>query len=415
MKKTVFFLVVMAVFMQLLFVGGLQKTALAQDKRVIELEFYQQKREVVEIFDTLVERFNAQNPDIHVTQTYVPESDKVLVTRIASNDIPDVIGVWPSLPDFKLQVSEGIFEPLQNEQFAQGVVPSILGQITHEDGSFYAIPVSLNMYGVFYNKTKFQEMGLSTPKTYAELIVLSKQIQEAGETPFAFPDKASFTLRHFISMLNGLSMSVQENKKIARHEISYMDASKAKVNAEKLLELRNYGIPDSLGIAYDQSINDFVNQKCLMLTQGIWAIPTLNAAEPDFEFNMFPFPADQESDTKVCTGIDFGIALPVATKDKDAALKFISYIVSPEGAQYYADMDKSPSAIIGVKAAVEEQAALLDLLSKDKAFEWTHNYYGGDAIPEVQRLGQMLVDSQDVDAFLKAMDEMFAETSKSLK
>ncbi len=414
MKKLFFFLLIVVVSTQFVLAGG-SKEAEAQGDKVIEIEFYQQKREVVEIFDVLVERFNAANPGIHVTQTYVPEPDKVLSTRIASNDIPDVIGVWPSLPDFKLQVSEGIFEPLQNEKFASNALSSVVAQIQHADGSFYAIPISLNMYGVFYNKTKFEAMGLATPKTYAELIALAKKIQGAGEMPFAFPDKDSWTLRHQISMINGLSMSVQENKDIASHKIAYMDASATRETAEKLLELREYGNPDSLGMSYDQSINDYINQKTLMLTQGIWAIPTINAAEPDFEVSMFPFPANKESDTKVCTGIDLGIALTVASKNKEAAKKFIAYIVSTEGAQYYADMDKSPSAIIGVKTAVKEQEALLDLLSKDKSFEWTHNYYGEGGVPEVQRLGQMLIDTKDVDAFLKAMDEMFEETSKSLK
>lgn len=57
----------------------------------VEIEFFQQKREVMDSLNAAIEAFQEENPGIVVTQNVVPDAATVLMTRAATNDIPDVM------------------------------------------------------------------------------------------------------------------------------------------------------------------------------------------------------------------------------------------------------------------------------------------------------------------------------------
>lgn len=60
----------------------------------VTLELYLQKTNVVDIFKEMIAKFEEQNPDIKIELTSVPDPETALVTRIASNDYPDIVTIW---------------------------------------------------------------------------------------------------------------------------------------------------------------------------------------------------------------------------------------------------------------------------------------------------------------------------------
>ena len=57
----------------------------------IELEFFTQKREAADTFDKIIAEFNASQDEIVVTQNIVPDSTSILMSRAATEDLPDII------------------------------------------------------------------------------------------------------------------------------------------------------------------------------------------------------------------------------------------------------------------------------------------------------------------------------------
>ena len=66
-------------------------SALAESGEKVHLEFFNIKPEVVDILDTLIAKFEEENPDIDVEQTQVPDATTVLQTRAATNKLPEIL------------------------------------------------------------------------------------------------------------------------------------------------------------------------------------------------------------------------------------------------------------------------------------------------------------------------------------
>src|SRR6056297_718175 len=81
---------VLSVLLVLFLVFGLSAVGFAQE---VELEFFQNKREAVETFDKLIEKFEEENPNINIEQNHVPDAETVLKSRLARNNIPDIMGL----------------------------------------------------------------------------------------------------------------------------------------------------------------------------------------------------------------------------------------------------------------------------------------------------------------------------------
>ena len=86
--------------------NGKSQTGQAQSGDVQELEFFQMKVEAVEHFDALIQAFEKENPGIHIVQNTVPDAETVLMTRMASNQMPDLFTQYPLAPTFREQVKE---------------------------------------------------------------------------------------------------------------------------------------------------------------------------------------------------------------------------------------------------------------------------------------------------------------------
>jgi raffinose/stachyose/melibiose transport system substrate-binding protein len=406
-------LILMICLAGMLFAGGQDEA----EGDSVEIELFLQKTQLREVWDAQVEEFNATNgKGITVVQTMInpTEAIQVLTTRFASDDAPDVMQHYPTKSSFKLLITEDRLVDLQKKPYAANAIPTVVDDIRHRDGSFYAIPITMNMFGIFYNVDKFKELGLKIPTTYGELINLSKKIQSLGEVPFIFPDKFTDFPRQQMSVLGALEATKDEWTSIGANEVDPAKIPGVRRACEKFLELRKYAMGNTLTVGYEQSVEDFVNQKGLMVMNGIWAIPTLNAAEPKFKISMFPYPADKAADTRVVGGIDTAYAICSDTKQPDAADELMAFLCSPKSAQHLVDVDGSPCTIIGAIGGVEEIQPLVKAANETGAAGWVHYNYGAGAAPELERLAQKMMVDNNIDAYIKDLAVMVDNTYESL-
>ena len=150
----------------------------------IELEFFTQKREAADTFDKIIAEFNASQDEIVVTQNIVPDSTSVLMSRAATEDLPDIIQVGGMQDSNTMQfMKEGHFLDLTGMECLNQVVDNYQEAIKFK-GKNYVVPISANFSGVYYNKDKFEEKGYTVPKTYDELIALAQKMQADAAKKF---------------------------------------------------------------------------------------------------------------------------------------------------------------------------------------------------------------------------------------
>lgn len=409
MKKTMVVLLVICLFM----VGGQVWSSGDGDAGadVVTLEFFQQKREVVEIFDEIIARFEAENPGIKIEQNHIADSNQVLISRLATDDVPPILTHWPNSVEYSTAALEGYYIDLTGDPVASGALEGVIESIKLDNGKNYAVPISVNTQGIFYNVDLFDQNDLEIPETWDDFIALCEEIKAMGKLALVFPDKTAWTLAQQFRMSIALDMdghalidAVKAGTADSRESADLIAV------AEKLIEMRAYAQDEALGTSYEQATFEFATGKAFMFWQGIWAIPSINSANPDLNYTMFPLPAMNGKETRVEYGVDLALVIGNTDPAKiEAAKKFVAFVATPEIGQYYADIDGSPSAIKGVEFNSDVSRPLVDMVQAGKSFRNIRYRYapGGNARINVA-LQQLLVD-QDIDAFASEVNYVFGK------
>lgn len=375
---------------------------------VVEIEFFQQKREAVDSFNALIEMFQEKNPNIKVTQNVVPDASTVLMTRAASNDMPDVMMHWPTDSQFISLVAGGQVLPLDDTGILDNVQASYVEALKMEDGHNYCMPFSCNFMGVFYDEDMFAEHNYETPTTWDEMIAIAEDIKSRGEVAFIFPDKDSWTISQLEGNISGKDRpdSTQFYQDLKDGKTTFQDDEISVDAWEKILQLHEYSQGDTLSLGYDQCISDFATGTGYMFIQGIWASSSIEAANPDKHINMFPMPNDS-GDIAQPIGVDTGIALCAGRPDDkaEAAKQFVLFMSTTEAAQKYSDLDHSPSCIKGVEAVIPQGQGIVDILA-DKGALSTATLPAGFEETKRSKIQQPLMDG-DINAYLTTLTEDF--------
>ena len=116
--------------------GGSKETQAASGDQVV-LELYLQKTNVVDIFNEMIAGFEEKNPDIKIELTCVPDPETALVTRIASNDYPDIVTIWPAEKFYRDLMRDGALMDISSQEFLNAVSEGTR-DIAKYDGKDYA-------------------------------------------------------------------------------------------------------------------------------------------------------------------------------------------------------------------------------------------------------------------------------------
>lgn len=320
-------------------------SALAEEK--VTIEFFCVKEEVQSIFQEIINDFEAENPDIHVELTYASDGETVLLTRIASNEVPDTMSLYPAEMTYRQLLDEGYIMDLTDCGFESNVEQSMLDLASY-NGAQISLPYTLSLYGIHYNKTLFNELGIEVPTTMDELIEVCKTLKEAGYDAFALPfaNNANQIAERLISAFD--SNSYVDFQAVADGEKDIHDVASLTALADFIKAIKPYSSEDAMGMNNDSAHADFVNKKAAMRLQGSWYLSTFEEANADFEIGLFGIPSPVTGKTIIPVNIDTGFSISATTKYPDACMKWIEYLSRTEVAQKYYTVDGNINMIKGV-------------------------------------------------------------------
>ena len=130
---------------------------------VPEVEFFSQKPEMQATLQEIVDDYNKSQDEVKVKLTSVPDAGTVLKTRIANDEAPDVINIYPQNADFKGWAADGQFVDLTDESDILDNLYDGAAEAYAVDSKIYNVPLTTNVSGVYYNKDAFAELGIEVP------------------------------------------------------------------------------------------------------------------------------------------------------------------------------------------------------------------------------------------------------------
>lgn len=384
---------------------------------VLTIEFFQQKGEEgpQKGYQAIIDKFNAENPDIVIEMNTVPDAPTVLTSRISSGDIPVIFSDFPTQVAFRQKVANGYIQDLTGQAFLDNVEASSLELAKQEDGGYYALSYSRSFMGVYYNRSMFEEYDLDVPATWDEFIEVCDTLKAAGITPMGLHGKDPGRVGHtFQCTLNAWAPNGVEIIEKAVAGETKIEGNEEFIKVfEKMKTLFSYANDDALALSDIQCYENFANGEYAMCITGSYARGTIESLNADLNIGIFPMPNDTVETTKCVAGIDAAICVSAKASDEEkaAAYRFLAYLAEPENAQLFYDSDGAPSCIKGVVNNDEGIAPIIDILNAGKTHDWMASTISNNVSTDLFSVVQGFWADKDVDALLKNMDASIAVTS----
>ncbi|NBD25763.1 ABC transporter substrate-binding protein [Paenibacillus glycinis] len=213
---------------------------------------------------TITIKFESVSPD----QQY---QDKLKIYN-ASNAMPDVMMMW-SLPGLMnpLIKNDTLMEFTPDDVKDMGFQPAALKAFT-SNGKIYGLPKNSDFLVLYYNKKIFQDNGLEPPKSEAELIDVSKKLNDKKIVPVAMDGRDGWPLfLWFQNEMQRSSGSFQTLTDAVYRKGTFKDLGGIQV-AAKMQEIVKAGAfgEGFLNLDYGAAKNLFVQGKAAMFIMGEW-------------------------------------------------------------------------------------------------------------------------------------------------
>lgn len=293
----------------------------------------------------LNEAFMEEYPNITIDRQSQSFDDlKAQVTlALSGNDVPDVVQVNNARGDMGQFVTAGQLTDLSpyaaqfgwEDRFPASVLSKVRYSedgTTFGEGNLYGLPQTGEIVGIFYSKSKLEELGAELPTTWDEYFGILDQALEAGEQPMILGNIDQWPAIHVFGplMANYVEPAEAVSLGMGNAGASWTsDGNKAAMEQFATWGAEGYFGSSPNGTDYDAAWNDFANGTGVFLPGGSWLGTDMEGIMGDDLGFMAPPPAiNGELATTGGTGIPFSI--PANAENKEAAAAYIDYITSEE-------------------------------------------------------------------------------------
>ncbi|WP_218617292.1 ABC transporter substrate-binding protein [Cryptosporangium aurantiacum] len=295
--------------------------------------------------------------DLTVKINTVPHNDFQNNINNYLKGSPDDVFTWFAGYRMKSYAKQGLLAPIDDvwEKVGGNFSEAFKTASTADDGKKYFIPNYNYPWGWFYRPSVWKEKGYTEPKTWDELIALTKKMKADGLTPIAFGDKDGWPAFGTFDYLNMRINGYQFHVDLMAHKESWEDA-KVKQVFTTWKEIFPYQAPGSLGRTWQEAAQTVVQKKAGMYLLGTFVGQQWPQGDTDIDF--FPFP---ELDSNV--GADAveapidGFILSKKGGENDSARKLMEYLASGEAQDIYQSEDPNNVAASN-KASTAKYSAL---------------------------------------------------------
>jgi len=230
--------------------------------------------------------------------------------------------------------NEGHFLAIDGLPGLENITDAAIDNWTADDGKVFGVGYIATSAGIYYNQDIFNELGLSIPQTWEELIAQAQTIQDAGYIPFSNATGESWTvptllLQNWIpSVIGGV-----EGRQ------AYLDGERCLNGPEfvqafqMLADIAPYLPEGQEALTYYDSQQLFLQGQAAMWFGGSWDIPVFEATETDFEWSIMPVPPPAGKDLYFELELDAGVGINAATKHPEEARTFLSWLTTKKSAQ----------------------------------------------------------------------------------
>jgi raffinose/stachyose/melibiose transport system substrate-binding protein len=201
----------------------------------------------------------------------------------------------------------------------------------------YSMFTEVTPIGFVYNVDMFKSLGLTQPKTFADLLALCKKVSAAGKVPIAL-DMAAPTITGPTDMMLNLMDEFIYNKDPdwTLHRIqkktTFASSPLWQRAFQAIQEMRDAGCfePEPAAVSASAHYAMVANQQALGMIATSGEMTIVQALNSSIQLNEIPIPSDNARDTVVALGGSQNALVAFAsTKYPKEAHEFINFVARP--------------------------------------------------------------------------------------
>jgi raffinose/stachyose/melibiose transport system substrate-binding protein len=316
--------------------------------------------------EDVVKAFEAANPGVKVnlTTSGADQYQQQIRTQLSSGTAPDVMTVWPGNgnPGATYVVAKpGYLLDLSGQPWASKY-PAAVKSVAQYDGKTYNAVFGLNGIGAVYNQEAMSKAGLTPPTTYTELLTFCRTAAAKGTPAFALGLQDNWVTQIVLYALVATTVYGDDkdfDKKMQAGQATFANSPWTTAMA-KYQEMDRTGCfqKNPLGTSYEASQDLAATGKTLGIVQGNWIVALLKKKNPQGTFTLKALPAvDDPAKVVMPAAAGAGYGVNAKAKNKDLALKFITFIMSPEGMKLFNQKQGSLPSLPDTGSAVDPALA----------------------------------------------------------
>ena len=330
------------------------------------------------IIEKIIAAYNESQDTYEVVGLSTPDQQKIL-TAISGGNGPDIVDDFGgNVPKY---ATEGIAMALDDfisaENFdTSGYVDAALAQQVFE-GKTYALPISTNVYALYYNKDILEQAGITElPKTLEELISMSEQTtkmngEEVEVLGSPFVTDSYWYYSYTYAMGGNFGTSVDSLTPDNDAFLSVLDYAKSQADKFGTDAITNF---ISSGNAKRYTPEDpFCTGNQAFRIDGPWFYAI--ASDSGVNFDIMPLPGSSKQGGDGYSMIDTSnMYIPTTAKEPEGAWDFAKYITIGAGAEIFV---KEKGDLPAAKALASDESIInsrphykvyLDIINKNKLY-----------------------------------------------
>lgn len=377
--------------------------------------------------DTLPKLVKEKFPNVTLEVQKLPDEQYYtsVKAKLATGEGPDIFLVFPNMANMgAIEVAKaGYAADLSDLSFWDRISTSAANDMSYE-GKKYAVAKGMDILGTYYNKSLFEEAGITeVPKDWTGFLAAAEQLKAAGITPIVMGDKDPWVIQFGMYQLaanNVYPADADFDKKLQTGETTLTDSKWVNtVGQYKELYDKGYVNKGSLGMASAQALQQFVDGKAAMIFTGTWDLPAISAeGAAQFERGFFALPGNQAGQPVYASAATAaGYAINAGSKNLDTTKQVFEYLYAEDSPlfQAWVDANSSISVFNGVTLKNEIFKDVLDeIQATGHAFYFPNQMWPAGVSDAMQSKFSEIIGGKKTTAeeVTKAMQDKYTELFK---
>lgn len=321
----------------------------------ITINLYQNKSEIADQLQAAAEKYSEENQNVKINVESIQGNDynTNLKAKLMNNDSVDIYALGDDISNMTDYI-----EDLSDQDWVSHAVEGSLDAVTI-DGKVYGIPVSVEGYGLVYNKEIFKDAGIdaSTLTSYDAIDAAFANLQEqidSGKLKDKYPQleaveeyAAKETWIPGLHTLNApLACEYKNANELKASDdlgLKYADSLKALLDLETKYTTSKDDLSKLNAVDYSTEIGGgLAIERVAVVQQGNWIGPELKGIDETVanKMGMLPLPIKGAKEDCIPVGISIKWCINSQSKDKvkEASKEFLSWLFqSDEGKKIVVD------------------------------------------------------------------------------